>query len=80
MSDGNPPSFYRSFERFWEGISFLTFLLGIVVWLIAPTWGLTVDDGLILLTISIVGVLQAIYYDRKAQHAEASQAGTRPAS
>ena len=69
MSDDNSPSFYWSLERFWEGLSVLTFLLGILVWLIAPWGSLTTTDGTILLTISIVSVLQAIYFDRKTQAA-----------
>ena len=69
MSDDNSPSFYWSLERFWEGLSVLTLALGILVWLIEPYGGLTADDGLILLTISVVSVLQAIYFDRKTQAA-----------
>ena len=72
MSDkavNNPSSFYWSFERFWEVLSVITLILGVLVWLIAPAGGLTVSDGYILLTISIVCVLQAIYFDRKAQQA-----------
>ena len=69
MSDDNSPSFYWSLERFWEGLSVLTLLLGILVWLIEPYGGLTTEDGLILLTISVVSVLQAIYFDRKTQGA-----------
>jgi uncharacterized membrane protein len=66
----NPPSFYWSFERFWEVLSVVTFLLGILVWLIAPYGSLTTTDGYILLLISTVCVLQAIYFDRKSQQAE----------
>ena len=65
----NPPSFYFAFERFWEVLSVVTLLLGILVWLIAPAGGLTTEDGSILLAISIVSVLQAIYFDRKSQQA-----------
>lgn len=65
----NPPSFYWSFERFWEVLSVITLTLGVIVWLIAPSGGLSASDALILLTISIVCVLQAIYYDRKVQQA-----------
>jgi len=74
MSDkavvNNPPSFYFSFERFWEVLSVVTFLLGIIVWLVAPYGSLTTTDGTILLTIGIFCVLQAIYFDRKAQQAK----------
>jgi magnesium-transporting ATPase (P-type) len=66
----NPPSFYWSLERFWEVLSVVTLLLGVVVWLIEPTWGFTANDSIVLLTISIISVLQAIYFDRKTQHAE----------
>ncbi len=71
----NPSSFYRSFERFWEVLSVVTLAIGIVVWLIAPVRGLTVSDAYILMTISIVCVLQAIYFDRKAQQAAATPTG-----
>ena len=70
MSDGNPPSFFWSLERFWEGLAVLTFLLSILVYLIAPNFGLVQSDGTYILTISIVSVLQAIYFDRKMQEAE----------
>jgi hypothetical protein len=63
----NPSSFYWQFERFWEVLSVITLALGVIVWLIAPAGGLTTTDGIILLTISIVCVLQAIYFDRKSQ-------------
>jgi hypothetical protein len=69
----NPPSFYWSFERFWEVLSVVTLLLGILVWLIAPTGGLTTSDASILLAISIVCALQAIYFDRKSQQALAAR-------
>ena len=69
----NPPSFYFAFERFWEVLSVITLLLGILVWLIAPAGGLTTDDGSILLLISVVCVLQAIYFDRKSQQAAAAR-------
>lgn len=69
----NPPSFYWSFERFWEVLSIVTLLLGILVWLIEPAGGLNYEDAIILLTISIVSVLQAIYFDRKTIQAEAAR-------
>jgi len=69
----NPPSFYWSFERFWEVLSVVTLLLGILVWLIAPTAGLTSNDAIVLLTISIISVLQAIYFDRKTLQAAAAR-------
>jgi len=74
MSSGNPPSFYESLEHFWEGVSVVTFLLGIIALLIAPNLDFTEADGTYLLYISIICVLQAIYFDRKAQQAEARQA------
>jgi hypothetical protein len=75
MSDkavNNPSSFYFAFERFWEVLSVVTLLLGILVWLVAPAGGLTVSDAYILVTVSIVCVLQAIYFDRKSQQAAAA--------
>ncbi len=80
MSDGNPPSFFRSWERMWEVLSFITLLLGILVFLIAPFGGVTQTDGTYLLAISVVSVLQAIYFDRKALETEARQAEGHPAS
>ena len=65
----NPPSYYWSFERFWEILSVITLVLGVIVWLVAPAGGLTFSDAYILVTISAVCVLQAIYFDRKVQQA-----------
>ena len=65
----NPPSYYWSFERFWEILSIITLVLGVIVWLIAPVGSLTVSDAYILITISVVCVLQAIYFDRKVHQA-----------
>jgi hypothetical protein len=75
MSDGNPPSFYRSFERFWEILSVVTFLIGIITFLAASN-----SDGDYLLYVSIVGVLQAIYFDRKALEAETRASKMPPSS
>ena len=69
----NPPSFYWSFERFWEILSILTLALGILVWLLAPIGSLTVSDAYMLVFISMVCALQAIYYDRKVHQAARKQ-------
>ena len=69
MSVDNPPTFYWQFERFWEVLAFLTFILGILAYLIAPNLGLAQTDGVFLMTVSIACVLQAIYFDRKTHEA-----------
>jgi len=79
MSDGsNPPSFYESLEHFWEGVSVVTFIIGILALLIAPNLDFTEADGVNLLLVSAVCILQALYFDRKTQQAEIRQAGMRP--
>jgi hypothetical protein len=80
MSDGNPPSFYRSFERFWEILAVVTFLIGIVAFLAASNFSITQSDGDYLLYVSIVSTLQAIYFDRKALEAETRAAKLPPGS